>query len=184
MKGRDMKGWSVKGYGYQLRRREAADLGSCVRALAEVHEADGYPVTWPEQPAGWLAEADQLAGWVVVASDGAVVGHVALSPGLDSSAAHVWAERTGRGPDEAVALSRLYVAPSARGCGLGAELLAAAIGYAHSVGLWPVLDVVADGGAAVELYERQGWERMLTVDQEWPDGQVVLVHCYALGVAQ
>jgi GNAT superfamily N-acetyltransferase len=83
-----------------------------------------------------------------------------------------------------VALSRLYVAPGARGCGLGAELLAVAVEYAHSVGLWPVLDVVTDGGAAVELYERQGWERMLTVDQEWPDGQVVAVHCYALGAAR
>ncbi|MDH6143004.1 GNAT superfamily N-acetyltransferase [Kitasatospora sp. GP30] len=166
---------------HRVRRREPADLDGCVRALAEVHTADGYPMVWPDRPADWLAEADQLACWVAIAPDGAVVGHAALAPGVDSSAAHVWAERTGRAPDRTVALSRLYVAPAARGHGLGAELLAVAADYARSAGLWPVLDVVTMNGAAVELYERQGWTRMLTVDQQWPDGRVVAVHCYALG---
>lgn len=43
-----------------------------------------------------------------------------------------------------------------------------------------MLDVVTGHTAAVELYERQGWEWLMTVDQQWPDGQVVPVHCYAL----
>ncbi|MCC9309845.1 GNAT family N-acetyltransferase [Kitasatospora sp. RB6PN24] len=165
---------------YRVRRRESADLDGCVRALAEVHEADGYPMVWPDRPADWLAEDDQLACWVAVAPDGAVVGHAALAPGVASSAAHVWAERTGRTADRTGALSRLYVAPAARGHGLGARLLAAAVDYVRAAGLWPVLDVVTTNGAAIELYERQGWQRLMTADQRWPDGQVVAVHCYAL----
>jgi GNAT superfamily N-acetyltransferase len=166
---------------YRVRRRAAADLDGCVRALAEVHQGDGYPMVWPARPADWLAEPHQLASWVAVAPDGAVVGHAALEPGAGSSAAHVWAGRTGRAPEEAIALSRLYLAPAGRGRGLGAELLAVAVEHARAAGGWPVLDVVTENTEAVALYERQGWQRMVTEDQHWPDGTVVAVHCYAWG---
>ncbi|MFE9425036.1 GNAT family N-acetyltransferase [Kitasatospora sp. NPDC006697] len=165
---------------YRIRRRWSADLPGCVRALAEVHEADGYPQVWPSRPTAWLVDPDQLAGWVATAPDGQVVAHVALVAGLGSSAARVWATRTGRRPEETAAVTRLYVAPSARGRGLGAGLLDTVAEFARQEGLCPVLDVVTTNTAAVELYERQGWEWLVTIDQQWPDGQLVEVHCYAL----
>ncbi|GAB2736952.1 GNAT family N-acetyltransferase [Kitasatospora kifunensis] len=165
--------------GYEIRRRWSGDLDGCVTALAGVHQADGYPVDWPADPARWLVESDQLASWVAVSALGEIVGHVALCRGAGSSAGEVWALRGGREATEAGAVGRLYVAPSARGRGIGEGLLAAAVGQAHAWGLHPVLDVVTTSAAAVELYQRLGWELMMTVDQSWPNGAVVAVHCFA-----
>ncbi|WP_329578629.1 GNAT family N-acetyltransferase [Kitasatospora sp. NBC_01250] len=165
----------------EVRRRWSGDLDGCVAALAGVHEADGYPVDWPADPARWLVESDQLASWVAVSATGGIVGHVALGRGTGSSAGEVWARRAGREAAEAGAVGRLYVAPLARGRGLGERLLASAVGQAHAWGLHPVLDVVTSGAAAVALYQRLGWELMLTVDQIWPNGSVVAVHCFAGG---
>ncbi|BDQ20199.1 hypothetical protein RQN9TF_13375 [Rhodococcus qingshengii] len=33
-----------------VRERVDGDLDGCVDALAQVHECDGYPNTWPEHP--------------------------------------------------------------------------------------------------------------------------------------
>lgn len=165
--------------GFEIRRRWSGDLDGCVAALAGVHEADGYPVDWPAEPARWLVESDQLASWVAVSAGGEIVGHAALCRGTGSSAGEVWARRVGREAAEAGAVSRLYVAPPARGYGLGERLLASVVGQAQAWGLHPVLDVVTTGSAAVALYQQLGWELMLTVDQIWPNGSVVAVHCFA-----
>ncbi|WP_329569765.1 GNAT family N-acetyltransferase [Kitasatospora sp. NBC_01266] len=166
---------------FEIRRRWSGDLPGCVSALAEVHRVDGYPVAWPRDPARWLVESDQLACWVAVsAATGEVVGHAGLCRGPGSSAAGVWAARgEGRVADAAGAVSRLYVAPPARGHGLGARLLDVVAAQARAWDLHPVLDVVTENTAAVELYHRRGWELLLTTDQIWPNGMTVAVHCFA-----
>lgn len=161
-----------------VRRRTPSDLDACVRVLAEVHESDGYPVDWPQDPAGWLAPAESPAAWVALL-DGVLVGHVCLSPARpDDAAPGIWSGRTGSGPEKTAVVSRLYVSPRARGHGIGALLLAETVRDARRRGLRPVLDVVTSDRSAAALYERQGWTLMATAEQRWGPDRTVRVHCY------
>ncbi|MEY2227169.1 GNAT family N-acetyltransferase [Streptomyces sp. BF23-19] len=163
----------------QVRRRTDADLGACVRALAEVHERDGYPVNWPDHPTGWLSRPALLAAWVAEL-DGRIVGHIGLSRGEpDDAAPALWSSREGVNSTAAAVVGRLFVAPAARGHGIGALLMARAVREARERDLRPVLDVVASDASAVALYERLGWERLATVEQRWSPERTVTVHCYA-----
>lgn len=139
-----------------VRRRATSDLDACVRVLAEVHESDGYPVDWPEDPAGWLAPAESPAAWVALL-DGVLVGHVCLSPARpDDATPGLWSGRTGSGPEKTAVVGRLYVSPRARGRGIGALLPAGTVRDARGRGLHPVLDVVTSDRSAAALYECQG----------------------------
>lgn len=163
----------------RVRRRAGHDLGDCVRVLAEVHARDGYPLNWPGQPAAWLTPASLLAAWVAE-RDGRVAGHVCLSrSGPDDAAAGLWRARSGLGDDAPTVLNRFFVAPSARGLGIGALLLSAAVSAARALNRHPVLDVAASDTAATALYDRLGWQRLGTVEQRWGPAQNVTVRCYA-----
>lgn len=150
-----------------------------MRVLAEVHRDDGYPVNWPEQPDEWLSQPHLLDAWIAELGV-SLVGHVVLSrSGEGDAAPGLWSERSGRSKDLAAVVSRLFVAPRARGHGIGALLVSRAVEEARRRGLHPVLDVVASDTAAAALYERLGWELMATVEQRWSRSQLVTVHCYA-----
>ena len=159
-----------------MRRRLADDLPGCVRALAAVHTVDAYPMSWPADPGGWLSPAGLGAAWATEHA-GAVAGHVCVVRGVEDP---VVASRAGVPPRRLGAVSRLFVAPPARGRRLGAALLGAASSWASAQGLQPMLDVVDDGGPAVALYERLGWrlvERRLA-DWTTPEGRRPPVRVY------
>ncbi|MFI0902566.1 GNAT family N-acetyltransferase [Streptomyces sioyaensis] len=139
-----------------IRRRRDTDLDACAAVLAEVHTHSGYPHHWPGDPVRWLTPDGLSAAWVAEA-DGTIAGHAALC---------------GR------EISRLYVAPGARGAGLGRRLLHTAEAAAAARGLRPVLEVKTTDTAAIALYERLGWLRRGTERQEWGPGEVVTVHRY------
>ncbi|MBC3988410.1 GNAT family N-acetyltransferase [Streptomyces sp. AC563] len=150
-----------------------------MRLLAEVHARDGYPVNWPDQPGEWLSHGPLLGSWVAEL-EGGLVGHVSLSRGGEGDLAPaLWSERNGATPDTTAVVSRLFVAPRARGRRIGALLIGRAVEEARRRGLHPVLDVVASDTAAAALYERLGWELMATVEQQWSPHQAVTIHCYA-----
>ncbi|MEV2252440.1 GNAT family N-acetyltransferase [Streptomyces sp. NPDC050147] len=162
-----------------VRPRRAPDLPACVEALAQVHKADGYPTNWPAHPADWLAGGSLIGAWVAEL-DGRVAGHVALCrSGADDVAPALWSEREGVGAEETAVVSRLFVAPGARGHGIGARLLARVVAEAGERGLYPVLDVVASDTSATALYERTGWQFLGTGEQHWSPRQTVTVRCYA-----
>jgi GNAT superfamily N-acetyltransferase len=162
-----------------VRRRTDQDLDACVRVLAEVHENDGYPVNWPALPARWLTPPSLIAAWVAEL-DGRIVGHIVLSrSGAGDVAPGLWSARAGVCVDMTAVVNRLFLAPSARGHGIGASLLAHAAKQARNHGLHPVLDVVASDTAAATLYERLGWQLLATVEQQWSPNQEVVVRCYA-----
>ncbi|MEU4678525.1 GNAT family N-acetyltransferase [Micromonospora sp. NPDC023737] len=162
-----------------VRQRTDRDLGDCVRVLAGVHERDGYPMNWPDLPDAWLTPPTLMASWVAEL-DGRIAGHIGLSRSDARDAAPgLWAVRAGVSVDGAVVVNRLFVAPSARGLGIGALLMARAVREAQNRGLHPVLDVVASDAAAVDLYERLGWQLLATVEQQWSPEQTVAVRCYA-----
>jgi GNAT superfamily N-acetyltransferase len=136
-----------------VRRRAVEDLPGCVRVLEAVHAADAYPMWWPADPAGWLSPVGWTAAWVAEVA-GVVVGHVCVVRGVEDP---LVASLTGAGPDQLGTVSRLFIAPEARGRELGGSLLTAGSSYASELGLQLMLDVVDDGGPAVALYERLGW---------------------------
>ncbi|MEU1119075.1 MULTISPECIES: GNAT family N-acetyltransferase [unclassified Streptomyces] len=165
-----------------LRLRERSgqrDLEACAGVLAGVHKADGYPVIWPDRPAEWLVGAGGLGAWVAEL-DGRVVGHVGLArPGAGDEAAAVWSERAGPEAGAAGVVSRLFVAPDARGHGIGALLMGRVVREARARGLHPVLDVVSSDTAAAALYARLGWQLLAVAEQQWRPGLRVALHCYA-----
>lgn len=129
-----------------VRERVESDLDGCVDALAQVHERDGYPDTWPQIPRRWLSSPTLVKAWVGE-SHSRVVGHVALDSSL------------GGAPTTAgtIAVSRLFVHPGSRGNGLSGALLDAVTDFAVDRRLGLVLDVVDDALPAIVLYERRGW---------------------------
>jgi GNAT superfamily N-acetyltransferase len=137
-----------------VRGRLVDDLPDCVRTLKAVYSADGYPTRWPVDPAGWLSPDGLVEAWVAEPA-GAVVGHVCVVRGADDP---VVASRAGVPTDRLAGVSRLFVAPAARGRDLGAALLSTTSSWAAAQGLRLMLDVVDDDGPAQALYERMGWQ--------------------------
>lgn len=150
-----------------------------MRVLAEVHRRDGYPLNWPDRPAEWLSRGPLLGSWVAEV-EGRLVGHASLTEGGEGDLAPMlWRERNRSTRSATAVVSRLFVAPHARGRRIGALLVGQAVEEARHRGLHPVLDVAASDTAAAALYERLGWELMATVEQQWGPHQRVAVHCYA-----
>lgn len=172
-------GAAVERPDHWVRRRTDSDVEKCVRVLAEVHQCDGYPVNWPDQPGEWLSRASAWGAWVAELG-GHVVGHIGLSRSAEGDLAPgLWSDRNGTSKDLTAVVSRLFIAPRARGLGIGTLLIDRAVEEARGRGLHPVLDVVASDTAAAALYERLGWELMGTVEQRWSPSQLVAIHCYA-----
>lgn len=136
-------------------------------------------MNWPDNPVGWLTQPSVLAAWVAEI-DGRIVGHVGLSrSGAGDAAPALWSSRAGVTVERTAVVSRLFVAPAARGHGVGALLMAEAVREARERELHPVLDVVASDRSAAALYERLGWELLAVVEQQWGPRQTVTVRCYA-----
>ncbi|MFD7645197.1 GNAT family N-acetyltransferase [Kitasatospora sp. NPDC059795] len=157
-----------------IRPRQNDDLPSCVRVLAAVHRAGGYPAVWPTEPERWLTPRELIGGWVAV--DGpAVLGHVALTrakPGLAAAA--------GLPAEQLAAVARLFVDVSARRTGLACALLDRAVQAATEGGCRPVLEVASDAAGAIALYERAGWRHLGTAPGGWltAAGQPAVVRTY------
>jgi GNAT superfamily N-acetyltransferase len=162
-----------------IRARRQDEIDECVALLAETHSRDGYPNEWPANPEAWLQPTNLLAAWVAEHGD-VRVGHVALCSALGHFAAPLWSEASGLPVERIGAVSRLFVAPSARGRGLGAALLDEACAEAYVRGLRPALDVLDTDRAAIALYERAGWDRVASVPAPWKsgNGEHTVLHCY------
>lgn len=146
--------------------RYAAHLDRVVEALRLVHDSDGYPMVWPDDPTAWLTPPGALDAWVAL-SDGEVVGHVMLIEGGKVEHAAELAEAARVPVTGLVGVSRLFVTPAARGTGVGAALLERVEDTPARRGRRLVLDVVDDGSPAVRLYERLGWTRVASGEATW-----------------
>lgn len=149
-----------------VRARLDGDLDTLVAVLGAVHREDGYPAYWPDDPTGWLSPRELLGAWV---AGERIVGHVALGSVRVGRAAAVWSDALGVPPGGLAAVSRLFVAPEARGVGVGGRLLDAACAAAASRDLYPVLDVVETNRDAIRFYERRGWRRVHS--EPWADAR-------------
>ena len=78
--------------------------------------------------------------------------------------------------EDLVLLRQLFVAPEARGSGLGRRLLDVAIAEATTRGRRAVLEVLSLNVEAITLYERAGWIAVGTTTPHWvPDGTHAVV---------
>lgn len=189
MKSTDMR---FPPHAYTLRPREASDLSACVETIAVVHAVDRYPLDWPDDPVAWLSPRNLLAAWVAE-ERGGVLGHVLLSAPraprvgdagegeLEHAIAHLWCAAAGVPLERLAEVERFFVAPSARGQGLGAAMITLASNEARARGLWPVLVVLDHDRVAMALYERLGWRRAGSLLADWlPAGESrpPLLHAY------
>lgn len=125
-----------------------------LRSLADAPHAFGSTLaleaSW--QPALWMA---RLVAASTSGRDCPLVAEAAHAAG--AAVGLLWAKCD---PADAgiVDLFQMWVAPDARGCGVGASLLDAAIGWARSIGAHDVrLGVVTGNDAATRLYARMGF---------------------------
>lgn len=161
-----------------LRLRTDDDLPACVRVLDAVHASDGYPMSWPTNPAEWLRPNGCATAWVAEGRDAtSIVGHVCVVRGVDDP---VVASLTGVSTDRLASVSRLFVTPAARGRGLAQALLGKVSSWASVQQLQLMLDVVEDGGHAVALDERLGWCLVDRRQADWvtPRGERLPVRIY------
>jgi GNAT superfamily N-acetyltransferase len=164
-----------------IRPRRDDDVPGCVAALRIVQQQDAYPLDWPADPVRWLSPKGVLDAWVCTVGD-EVVGQLLLRDGSDLELRTVVADAAGLPPDRLVSVSRLFVAPQARGAGIAARLLATAVDAAAAEGRRCALDVMdARWGGPTALYERLGWRRVATTAASWwhgPDADCPVVHSY------
>lgn len=154
----------------RIRKREAADIGLCVRALAAVHQTSGYPTNWPADPARWLTPSGLARAWIATTQGLPIAGHVILRQQPASGTSEPAAE-----------VSRLFVVPAARRQGIALALLQKAIHWAAANELGLVLEVTDHLRAARALYQRAGFRMVNTKQADWtaPDGRPVTLHQYA-----
>lgn len=140
----------------EVRTRRTGDLPACVSLLRQVHIADGYPGTWPRDPARWLAVDTEFAAWVAE-RDGRILGHISLY-GIDEQRAWpAWRTSLKAGGGPLAVLSRFFVDPHERGGGVGGALLDAAHQHAAAHRLTLVLEVAVHLTAAIGVYEQRDW---------------------------
>jgi GNAT superfamily N-acetyltransferase len=161
----------------ELRPRTYDDIDACELLAREVHDVDGYPPRFADDLRGFVSAVGALAAWVA-ASDGAIVGHVALQPTSSPAVMALAGEVTGRAPERLGVVARLLVAPAHRRKGLGGTLLGVAAQAAHDRGRWPILDVAVHFHAAIGLYERSGWVRAGRVDVPFRDAEPLAEYVY------
>lgn len=146
-----------------VRPRREDDLEGCVALLRRVYEIDRYPVIWPPDTVGWLTHRDALAAWVAVDGE-RLLGHLSLHTTDASRVRPEWCETLGVAIEELAVVSRFFVAPTARGSGIGGALMGCAEAHAARHDLRLVLDVAAHNRDAIGFYERRGWQRVGTTE--------------------
>jgi GNAT superfamily N-acetyltransferase len=152
-----------------VRVRVEADLDGCIRLAQRVHEADGYPVYFPDGLRPFMASPDAIASWVVE-EQGEIVGHIALHRRSTDPVMAMATNALGQPCERIGVVARLLVDPELRREGLGRLLLHTAAQDAFARNLWPILDVVTKHTAAIGLYEGCGWIRAGQVTTKFGNG--------------
>ena len=150
-----------------VRPRLPSDMDACVSLLRQLHEHDSYPLAWPADPRAWLRGNRQVKAWVAVREE-TMCGHVALtSPRSGAAATRVWEKSLHVPGPSLLSISLLFVAPQARGHGIGGRLLDTALAAARAQGAAPVLEVITLNRPAIALYQARGWRRIGSVRYDW-----------------
>jgi len=150
--------------GAELREMTEADWPQVAAIWAE-GIATGQATFETEPPSWTVFDATRRAeGRFVAEHDGVVVGWAALAP-VSSRPCYA-----------GVAENSVYVASSARGLGVGTELLRALVAAAATAGIWTIqCNVFPENAASRALHERAGFrvvgrrERIARLGGVWRD---------------
>ena len=142
----------------RVRPRTDDDIDACVGLLHLLHDSDGYPAHWPDDPRRFVAHPKQLGAWVIE-EEGVPVAHIALNAAAHDQVAQPASEACGTPVEQLATVARLMVAPQVRRQGYGRILLAVATREAHARGLRPILDTAEANAASSALYDAMGWTR-------------------------
>jgi ribosomal protein S18 acetylase RimI-like enzyme len=121
-----------------------------IRLHALTDSPDAFSMTLAEEqarsPESWRERLEKpTVATIMAQQDGEYVGMVVSGP---------WTDR-----EDTAGLFSMWVAPEARGSGIGDELVEAVIEWVRAQGYRRlVLDVADENGAAIKLYERHGFE--------------------------
>ncbi|MDQ4091534.1 MAG: GNAT family N-acetyltransferase [Actinomycetota bacterium] len=135
-----------------------------------VQELDGYPGRPPKDFRAFMRSSDALSTWVAE-YDGAIAGHVALSPSDFPVVVKTAARALDVDISALAVVARLIVDPRRRRAGVGRALLETAAADARRRGLHPVLDVVTRFDPAVAFYRSCGWRNAGEVTLAFDDGE-------------
>ncbi|MFD9071706.1 GNAT family N-acetyltransferase [Streptomyces lasiicapitis] len=161
----------------EVRPRRDEDIAEAAAILVAVHQADGYPVEGVDDPEAWLKSPELIHAWVAVMA-GRVVGHAGVGESCGDEAAAVWFERSGEDDSQVVVAARLFVAPEARGTGLGERLTKTVMDYARGHGVRLVFEVMTKDAAAIRLYEKLGCQEVGRITHRYGEGQQTNAVCY------
>lgn len=156
-----------------IRPRRSEDLEPCLQLLHAVHLSDRYPFRWPQDPPRWLTGRAVVRAWVSE-SAGEIDGHLVLLRTDETRVRPEWREVVPVPVGRLAVISRFFVAPGARGRGIGSALMKTAEEHAAAHDLRLVLDVADHNLEAIAFYERRGWERVGTASLLLDDGHSVL----------
>lgn len=151
----------------EIRPTIPAELDALAHVLVDVYEADGYPVEGVDDPKSWLELPNPIGQWTAL-RNGSPIGHVAvLRPSPTDGAPALLEEQQGVNLVDIAVVARLFVAPNARGGGVGNELLGKAERAAHLHGYRLVLDVLDKDRAAIAMYKARGWAALGAIDHPY-----------------
>jgi GNAT superfamily N-acetyltransferase len=162
-----------------IRPRRDSDLPACVEILKAVYATSGYPVGGVDNALDELRTDDQA--WVAEdASDGSVIGHVALNEARESSVnVALWRERHPDAKADVAVLGRLFVHPDARRRGAATKLVRAVEEEARRRGLRLLILALVKDQDAIRLYRSLGWEDYGTTVFRWGEGNEMAAECLA-----
>jgi putative acetyltransferase len=134
-----------------IEARDDADVALIIRTVMPEFGAvgSGFAISDPE--VDWMSRAYAAlrSAYFVVEDDGVVVGGGGVAP-------------LSGGPDDTCELRKMYFLPLARGRGAGAALMERCLEAARGFGFRQCyLETLAGMDAAMKLYDRSGFERIV-----------------------
>ena len=157
----------------RIRPRRPDDVPLLAQVLLAQQPLTRYPFRNPlPMPVDRFLHADDAQDAWTAEIAGRPVGHVCrVRPPSGHPEAEAMNEACARAHrcavDDLGWVATLFVAPAARGLGVGRALLDAAVAGIRSTGLRPCLEVLPVHAAALAMYTSSGWREVLRVRPEW-----------------
>lgn len=162
-----------------IRPTMKGDLAPLADVLLDVHAADGYPVEGVENPLAWVDISEPIGQWTALLG-GRAVGHIALMRPEGDDECAIISKKTGQSLEQIGVVARLFVSPSARGHGIGNQLLLAAETMAARNSITPILEVLEKDKAAMNLYVGRGWVPLGSTVHNFGEGRTATAIIMAL----
>lgn len=162
-----------------IRPRTENDIAECVSTLHLVYDDNGYPINGVDNAYQFLTGGAIKHAWVAEL-DGQIIGHITVSEATTSDVSVVlWRQIHPNDKGKLAVLGRLFVHPQGRGGGVAAGLINTALKHAKQTGERLILFSLIKDQAAIQLYEKLGWEQFGTTTFKYGNGEHMEAICFA-----